>query len=178
MLFEVGGNPVPLKPDGGLDWTKVTTIAVLGGRTHMSEEILNQYIPDSVSAPGETLEELLEERGMSQAEFAERTGRPKKTIKTRCKYDAQGRLIEKRERNILFEQTTTIDYNDRGDIARKRETYTDNSVNIQGNRQRDDTDTRFSYQYDSYNNWTEKVVTLDFGSESRTWTMRRTITYH
>jgi len=30
MLFEVGDNPVPLKPDGGLDWTKVTTIVVLG----------------------------------------------------------------------------------------------------------------------------------------------------
>lgn len=46
----------------------------------MSEQILNQYVPDSVSVPGETLEELLQERGMSQAEFAERTGRPKKTI--------------------------------------------------------------------------------------------------
>ena len=30
LLFEVGDNPVPLKPDGGLDWTKVTTIVVLG----------------------------------------------------------------------------------------------------------------------------------------------------
>jgi HTH-type transcriptional regulator/antitoxin HigA len=40
----------------------------------------NQYAPDSVSAPGETLEEILEMRGMSQAELADRTGRPKKTI--------------------------------------------------------------------------------------------------
>ena len=40
----------------------------------------NQYIPDIVSAPGETLEEILEMRGMSQAELADRTGRPKKTI--------------------------------------------------------------------------------------------------
>lgn len=46
----------------------------------MSEQIVNQYIPDIVSPPGETLEEVLEERGMSQAELAERTGRPKKTI--------------------------------------------------------------------------------------------------
>jgi len=46
----------------------------------MSEQIRNQYFPDAVSAPGETLEEVLEERGMSQAELAERTGRPKKTI--------------------------------------------------------------------------------------------------
>jgi len=46
----------------------------------MSEQIRNQYHPDSVSPPGETLEEILDSRGMSQVEFAERTGRPKKTI--------------------------------------------------------------------------------------------------
>jgi len=40
----------------------------------------NEYLPDVVSPPGEALLEMLEERGMSQAELAERTGRPKKTI--------------------------------------------------------------------------------------------------
>ena len=39
-----------------------------------------QYRPDYVSPPGETLLEALEERGMTQAELAQRTGRPKKTI--------------------------------------------------------------------------------------------------
>lgn len=38
------------------------------------------YRPDSVSAPGETLLELLEEKNMSQVELAKRTGRPLKTI--------------------------------------------------------------------------------------------------
>lgn len=46
----------------------------------MSNECQNQYVPDYVSPPGETLQEILEERGISQAELAERTGRPKKTI--------------------------------------------------------------------------------------------------
>ncbi len=46
----------------------------------MNEQIQNQYVPDAVSAPGETLGEVLELRRMSQAELAERTGRPKKTI--------------------------------------------------------------------------------------------------
>jgi addiction module HigA family antidote len=46
----------------------------------MSEQFRNQYLPDAVSAPGETLHEILESRGMSQAELSERTGRPKKTI--------------------------------------------------------------------------------------------------
>jgi HTH-type transcriptional regulator/antitoxin HigA len=46
----------------------------------MNARIENEYIPTMVSPPGVTLEEALKERGMSQAEFAERTGRPKKTI--------------------------------------------------------------------------------------------------
>lgn len=46
----------------------------------MNELFLNQYVPDTVSAPGETLAEVIESRGMSQSELAERMGRPKKTI--------------------------------------------------------------------------------------------------
>jgi HTH-type transcriptional regulator/antitoxin HigA len=46
----------------------------------MIRDIQNQYFPDFVSPPGETLQETLEALGMSQAELAERTGRPKKTI--------------------------------------------------------------------------------------------------
>ena len=46
----------------------------------MSNMIQNQYMPDYVSPPGETLLETMEALGMSQAELAERTGRPKKTI--------------------------------------------------------------------------------------------------
>ncbi len=30
LLFEVADDPVPAKPDGGLDWTKVTAIRILG----------------------------------------------------------------------------------------------------------------------------------------------------
>lgn len=46
----------------------------------MRSPIANAYLPDRVSSPGETLQEVLEDRQMSQAELAERTGRPKKTI--------------------------------------------------------------------------------------------------
>lgn len=41
---------------------------------------LNQYFPDTVTHPGVTLEEKLIETGMSQKEFALRTGKPEKTI--------------------------------------------------------------------------------------------------
>lgn len=43
-------------------------------------ELSNQYEPDRVSPPGETLLESIEALGMSQAELAERLGRPKKTV--------------------------------------------------------------------------------------------------
>lgn len=46
----------------------------------MTNSSQNEYIPDSVSAPGETLLETLETIGMSQTELAKRMGRPVKTI--------------------------------------------------------------------------------------------------
>lgn len=46
----------------------------------MSKPVVNEYKPDYVSPPGETLREVLEEMGMSRADLAIRMGRPKKTI--------------------------------------------------------------------------------------------------
>ncbi len=46
----------------------------------MSKDIKSQFVPDYVVPPGETLLETLETIGMSQAELADRTGRPRKTI--------------------------------------------------------------------------------------------------
>ena len=40
----------------------------------------NEYHPDTVSAPGETLEEVHVDRQMSPADLAARIGRPVKTI--------------------------------------------------------------------------------------------------
>src|SRR5688500_5038353 len=40
----------------------------------------NEYRPDFVAPPGDTLAETLEMHGMTQAALAERMGRPKKTI--------------------------------------------------------------------------------------------------
>ena len=97
----------------------------------------------------------------------------------RYKYDAQGRVIEKRERNMLHEQTTTIEYNDRGDIEKKREAFTDNSVNIEGNQLPQGTDVCYSYQYDSYGNWTERTMTVaSNGSSVHTSCNRRVLTYY
>src|SRR5438477_11195797 len=55
-------------------------LKLLVWRILMSEKKMYKYIPDRVSHPGETLLELLEERGMTQVELGERMGRPLKTI--------------------------------------------------------------------------------------------------
>jgi addiction module HigA family antidote len=70
----------------------------------MSERIENQYIPDIVSPPGETLEEVLSERRMSQAELAERMGRPKKTINEIVK----GKAAITAETAIQFERVLGV----------------------------------------------------------------------
>jgi addiction module HigA family antidote len=46
----------------------------------MAKQVQNQYIPDYAVPPGETLLETIQTLGMAQAELAERTGRPLKTI--------------------------------------------------------------------------------------------------
>lgn len=47
------------------------------------------YLPDAISAPGETLHELLDERGITQKDLAARMGRPIKTINEIVKGKAQ-----------------------------------------------------------------------------------------
>lgn len=46
----------------------------------MSSTVTNQFYPNYAVLPGETLLDTINAIGMSQAELAERTGRPKKTI--------------------------------------------------------------------------------------------------
>ncbi len=46
----------------------------------MAKNVKNEYVPDYVSKPGDTLLETINALDMSQAELAKRTGRPAKTI--------------------------------------------------------------------------------------------------
>ncbi len=64
----------------------------------------NAYLPDQVSPPGETLDDVLDERGMSQAELAERTGLSKKTINLIVK----GKAPLSQESALLFEKALGI----------------------------------------------------------------------
>ncbi len=46
----------------------------------MTNKMINEYEPDTVSPPGETLQDVIDSFGMSQAELARRMGRPQKTV--------------------------------------------------------------------------------------------------
>lgn len=70
----------------------------------MEHRIHYTYLPDSVSPPGETLEEVLDERGMTQAELAERTGRSKKTINE----IVQGKAALTPDMALLLERVLSI----------------------------------------------------------------------
>ncbi len=46
----------------------------------MGKNVKNEYFPDYVSPPGDTLSETIQTLGMSQLELSKRTGRPHKTV--------------------------------------------------------------------------------------------------
>lgn len=90
----------------------------------MNEQLIN-YRPSNVSPPGETLADILDERGMTQAELAERTGRPIKTINEIIK----GKSAITSETAIQFERVLGVpaefwnqrEANYRGYLAREKE---------------------------------------------------------
>jgi hypothetical protein len=121
----------------------------------------------------------------------------KKPSQTTYTYDAQGRFTGKVERNMFFEQTKTVQYNDYGDKIDERTTFKTNSTipigvpqsfDEQGNLiptaapespERSylppDSDVRYAYRYDSHGNWTERIETAADGSSATT---RRELTYY
>jgi len=86
----------------------------------------NQYIPDTVSPPGETLAELLEERGISQVQLSKQLGLHRKTINEIL----QGKSVLTSDTALQLEHVLHVpaefwvrreaDY--RAHLARKRET--------------------------------------------------------
>ncbi|MGB8474974.1 MAG: hypothetical protein WCE61_12885 [Candidatus Acidiferrum sp.] len=101
---------------------------------------------------------------------------------TTYSYDSQNRLISTRERNMMFDRTTSISYNEQGDKAEERKTYAENSIVPTGvefsvgedgalipnkpSAQQppqpslpEPTVIKYTYQYDAYGNWTQQTAT-------------------
>lgn len=104
-------------------------------------------------------------------------------------YDAQGRVIEMRERNFAVDKVTTTSYTEHGDKSGERETITRNSAVPVGvafsvdengtlipeKRTTEPTESpdwlpreqevRYAYQYDSYGNWTQQTVNRSYSPD-------------
>src|SRR5262245_37034715 len=94
----------PGSPTVGWTGRRSPRYAYWKSRIPMDNAVRNRYRPETVSPPGETLLETLEQRGMTQAELAERTGRPAKTINEIIK----GRAAITPETALQFERVLGV----------------------------------------------------------------------
>lgn len=114
-------------------------------------------------------------------------------------YDAQGRATMIRERNMVFERTTTIAYNDQGDKAEESTTTIENSVIPVGvphsigengtlvpNESKAPTPPpipeksviRYFYQYDDHGNWTQQTASATSDGSRPSTVRNRKLTYY
>jgi YD repeat-containing protein len=118
------------------------------------------------------------------------------------RYDAQGRLVEVRDRNFAVETVTTTSYNEHGNISEVRTTRTDNLAFAAGVQYSIDengvlaptgpvpdqptlpkvvfeTDiTEYRYEYDEYDNWTRETTVRRFGANEHSAVRRHVLTYY
>ncbi len=91
----------------------------------MSNKIQSSYRPNYAIPPGETVRETIEAYGMSQAELAERTGRPQKTIneiiKAKAAITAETALQFERVLGVSASFWNNLERNYQEALARMRE---------------------------------------------------------
>jgi hypothetical protein len=142
-----------------------------------------------------------EERALLTPEYAQMMSKgfaalSKEPPKTTYRYDDEGRLTRMLQRSMAFEVLTTIRYNEQGDRIEERKKYRDNSkfgvgVPISFDSQGEpvpqtetkpenrilppDEIVKYSYQYDQYGNWTERVASV---ADQPSRVTPRTLTYY
>ena len=119
----------------------------------------------------------------------------KEQPKTAYTYDDEGRLTQMLQRSIGFELLTTIRYNEQGDRIEERQKFSDISrfgvgVPISFDSQEEPVATKekpegrtvppdnvvqYSYNYDHYANWTERVA---YVTDQPSRVTRRTLSYY
>jgi hypothetical protein len=95
-------------------------------------------------------------------------------------YDVEGRETETRRCIFNRDETIETSYNEQGDIASEITRSLPGSDEQGQTWAGQNSEARYSYQYDEHGNWTEKVTSYaaDPGSTFQTSdTIRRTLTY-
>lgn len=128
--------------------------------------------------------------------------RGKKGAGVSYSYDHQGRLVEVRQRNFIWEVSTAIRYNEHGDKSEARATFEpNNAIPLGGGRVTEDGEivpsqesvnsspipdllvgSAYIYKYDcdgydEHGNWTRQKRTTQIGPEIATIFYRRTLSY-
>jgi YD repeat-containing protein len=144
-----------------------------------------------LSLPAEAREEISAQPGAAEElakQFAAFFGEQRNFMRTTYKYDGNGRLTEKHTyMGPSMETVTKIAYNDHSDKS-EEQTITIGDPNDPGKEPSSEppppalppshtSETRYSYKYDSFDNWTEQVVSSSTGASNVSVT-RRTIVYY
>jgi YD repeat-containing protein len=138
------------------------------------------------------------ERAAAEPGAAEELARPTVMVRLSYGYDDQNRVAEKHDHTGFARETVTkITYNDHGDKMEEISTATGHlnppeneeggggSASSDAQRPRplpdEHNELHFDYQYDSFGNWTERIVSspADGDKPATTWSVtHRTITYY
>jgi YD repeat-containing protein len=178
-------------------------------RTYGPNGQLSQEKPDWINPASLLLDRMpAEQRGQASPEQIKQLSKAMASVMagqapagTTYTYDSQNRLTATRERNMMFDQTTSIAYNEQGDKAEERKTYAENSIIPAGvefsvgedgavipnkpSAQQppqpslpEPTVIKYTYQYDAYGNWTQQTATHTVHPQRPPTARNRTITYY
>jgi hypothetical protein len=188
MIYDSGDRPTEMQvrsADGQLVTRMVRTYDAQGRLTEEKSLEQNLDLLEFDRMPPEKRASLSPDQTQRLHEFFGALGKAESG--TTFTYDDQGRVTETRERNMLFDKTTSILYNEPGDKIRERTTFKSNSAVLIGvpsssslerserSHLPPDSDLRYAYQYDSSGNWTKRTETRADGSSVVT---RRMLTYY
>src|SRR5712664_1664511 len=115
-------------------------------------------------------------------------------------YDEQGRTSKIHDRNFVFDKITIIIYNDLGDKAEERTTFTENgviptgvphsidengalvpsqpAVEPQASPMPEQSEVHYAYQYDSHGNWTQRTANDISSGVASSRVRSRKLTYY
>jgi YD repeat-containing protein len=158
-------------------------VRVYDEQGHITEE--KQILDDPLNLiPADARAAILADSGASGADLREQLkkimGGHEGASSEAYSYDAQDRVKETRRRIFNKDETIETTYNEQGDAAAETTRSLPGSNEQEPTWPGENSEVRYSYQYDEHGNWTEKITSYssDPGSTFQTSdTARRTLTY-
>jgi hypothetical protein len=159
------------------------TVSVYDEQGHITEE--KQILDDPLNLiPADARARILADSGASGADLREQLkkimGGHEGATSESYSYDEQDRVKETRRRVFNQDETIETTYNEQGDVAVEITRTLPGSTEPEQTFPAQNSEARFTYQYDDHGNWTEKVTSNSSSPGApfeTTGTRRRTLTY-